>query len=80
MLAPSIALPAPAAARSRATAEPWVVRWLLIGLALGFLGLFLMVPLAAVLTEALRKGVQTYFAALSEPDAVSAIKLTCWSR
>ena len=76
MLAPSIALPAPAAARSRATAEPWVVRWLLIGLALGFLGLFLMVPLAAVLTEALRKGVQTYFAALREPDAVSAIKLT----
>jgi len=76
MLAPSIALPAPAAARSRATAEPWVVRWLLIGVALGFLGLFLMVPLAAVLTEALRKGVQTYFAALREPDAVSAIKLT----
>ncbi len=76
MLAPSIALPAPAAARSRATAEPWVVRWLLIGLALGFLGLFLMVPLAAVFTEALRKGVQTYFAALREPDAVSAIKLT----
>jgi sulfate transport system permease protein len=76
MSAASIALPAPAAARSRATAEPWVVRWLLIGLALGFLGLFLMVPLAAVLTEALRKGVQTYFAALREPDAVSAIKLT----
>jgi sulfate transport system permease protein len=72
----AIALPSPAPARSRATAEPWVVRALLIGLGLAFLGLFLMVPLAAVFTEAFRKGVQTYFAALREPDALSAIKLT----
>jgi sulfate transport system permease protein len=71
-----IALPAPAAARNRATAEPWVVRGLLLALALAFLGLFLMVPLAAVFTEAFRKGVQTYFAALREPDALSAIRLT----
>jgi len=70
------AVPAPAAARHRATAEPAVVRWLLIGAALAFLGLFLFIPLAAVFTEALRKGAQTYVTALSEPDALAAIKLT----
>jgi len=52
------------------------VRWLLIALALGFLGVFLLIPLAAVFTEGLRKGVQAYFAALLEPDAISAIELT----
>lgn len=62
--------------RSRAISEPAWVRWLLIGVALTFLSLFLFIPLAAVFTEALRKGVETYFAALVEPDAVSAIKLT----
>lgn len=72
----TIALPAPAAARRRATAEPVVVRGLLIGVALVFLGVFLLVPLAAVFTEAFRKGAQVYFAALTEPDAVAAIKLT----
>ncbi|HYL18654.1 MAG TPA: sulfate ABC transporter permease subunit CysW, partial [Burkholderiales bacterium] len=41
-----------------------------------FLGVFLLIPLAAVFTEGLRKGVQAYFAALLEPDAVSAIELT----
>lgn len=62
--------------RGRAISEPAWVRWFLIGLALTFLSLFLFIPLAAVFTEALRKGVETYFAALVEPDAVSAIKLT----
>jgi sulfate transport system permease protein len=76
MGAATIALPAPAAARNRASAEPWLVRWLLIAAALAFLGLFLLVPLAAVFTEGFRKGVQAYFAALLEPDALSAIKLT----
>ena len=63
-------------ARSRATSEPAWVRWTLIISALAFLTLFLFVPLAAVFTEALRKGFETYLAALIEPDAVSAIKLT----
>ena len=72
----TIALPTPVAARRRATAEPIVVRGLLIGVALVFLGVFLLVPLAAVFTEAFRKGAQVYFAALTEPDALSAIKLT----
>ncbi|SNR92447.1 sulfate transport system permease protein [Methylobacillus rhizosphaerae] len=63
-------------ARSRATSEPAWVRWGLITVALLFLTLFLFVPLAAVFTEALRKGFETYIAALIEPDALSAIKLT----
>ncbi|GJG95617.1 sulfate ABC transporter permease subunit CysW [Cupriavidus pauculus] len=59
-----------------ATGEsPWV-RYTLITVAVLFLALFLFVPLASVFYEALRKGVDTYLAALIEPDAVEAIKLT----
>ena len=64
-------------AKSRAgtTEAPWV-RYTLISIALTFLFLFLVLPLAAVFTEALRKGFGAYLAALQEPDAWSAIKLT----
>ena len=58
------------------TTEPAWVRWLLISLALGFIFLFLLLPLAAVFTEALRKGVGAYLDALKEPDAWTAIRLT----
>lgn len=63
-------------ARSKPTTEPLWLRITLIALALVFLGLFLFVPLAAVFTEALRKGFQTYLDALTDPDARSAIRLT----
>jgi len=63
-------------AYKRATSEPAWVRWSLIGLALAFLGLFLLVPLAAVFAEALRKGWGVYLAAITEADALSAMKLT----
>lgn len=63
-------------ARSRATSEPVWVRWLLTFIVLLFLSIFLIVPLAAVFTEALRKGFDTYITALSDPDALSSIKLT----
>jgi len=63
-------------ARSRATSEPAWVRWSLIAITLLFLSLFLFVPLAAVFTEALRKGFDTYITALTDPDALSSIKLT----
>ena len=56
--------------------DPAWVRWTLIGLALGFLFLFVVLPLATVFAEALRRGFGAYFAALAEPDAVSAIRLT----
>ena len=56
--------------------EPAWVRVTLIGVALGFMFLFLVLPLAAVFTEALRKGFGAYLEALKEPDAWSAIWLT----
>lgn len=62
--------------RSRALSEPAWVRWTLIGITLAFLGLFLLMPLAAVFAEAFRKGVETYVTAITEPDALSAMKLT----
>jgi sulfate transport system permease protein len=61
---------------SRATQEPAWVRWLLIGTALVFLSLFLFVPLVSVFVEASKKGWDVYIAAVTEPDAVSAIWLT----
>jgi sulfate transport system permease protein len=61
---------------SEATTEPAWLRRVLIAVALAFLTVFLFVPLIAVFVEALKKGVDVYLAAISEPDAVSAIKLT----
>lgn len=63
-------------AHSRATSEPAWLRWSFITVVLIFLSLFLFIPLAAVFAEALSKGFSTYIAALAEPDARSAIKLT----
>ena len=57
------------------TESTWV-RVVLIGLALAFMGLFLVLPLAAVFTEALRKGLDAYLLALQDDDAWSAIRLT----
>ena len=61
---------------STATREPTWVKWTLIAISMSFFSFFLLMPLFAVFTEALRKGWDVYFAALTEPDAVSAIKLT----
>ncbi len=52
------------------------VRWLLIGVALAFLGFFLVVPLVAVFSYALQKGVGAYLAAIQEPESLAAIRLT----
>ncbi|MGG4401516.1 sulfate ABC transporter permease subunit CysW [Paenibacillus amylolyticus] len=61
---------------NRATTEaPWV-KWLLIGLASLVLIWLLILPLAIVLMEALKQGWGVYIAALIEPDAMSALKLT----
>lgn len=62
--------------RTNATTEPPVVRWTLIAAALIFLGLFLIVPLAAVFTQALDKGLRTYLTAIVEPAALAAVRLT----
>ena len=52
------------------------VRFVLIGVALAFLAVFLFVPLVFVLIEGLKKGLGAYVAAITEPDALSAIRLT----
>jgi sulfate transport system permease protein len=58
------------------TNEPLWVRYALILLGLLFMALFLVMPLAAVFSEALRGGIGTYFASLQSADAQSAIRLT----
>jgi sulfate transport system permease protein len=58
------------------TTEARWIRYSLIGTALVFMFLFLVLPLSAVFTEALRKGLDAYLEALKEPDAWSAIRLT----
>jgi sulfate/thiosulfate transport system permease protein len=58
------------------TTERAMIRALLIGLALVFMALMLILPVVVVFTEALRKGVSIYFAAFSDPDALAAIQLT----
>lgn len=60
----------------RATTEPVAVKLVLIGAAMGFLGLFLVMPLVLVFSEALSEGFSKYWAALSEPEALSAIRLS----
>lgn len=52
------------------------IRAVLIGVALAFLILFLFIPLIGVFVEAFRRGAGVFFAALSEPEAISAIQLT----
>lgn len=61
---------------ANAIREPFWVRWLLTGVAVAFLAVFLFLPLAAVFTEALAEGWETYVAAITEPIAASAIRLT----
>ena len=58
------------------TGESWWVKCLLVGTSIVFLGLFLVVPLAAVFVEALRKGIEAYLASFRDPAALAAIKLT----
>jgi sulfate transport system permease protein len=56
--------------------DPAPVRWALTGIALAFIILVLFLPLILVFLEALRHGLNAYFAAIVEPDARAAILLT----
>ena len=56
--------------------EGALVRWLLIGAGLAYISLIVLLPLAAVFAEAFRQGLDAWWEAVREPDAVSAIKLT----
>jgi sulfate transport system permease protein len=78
MTAITASRPATTAPRAvtRATGESRLVRWTLTGIALVFLALVLVLPLTLVFSQALAKGLPTYWEAISEPDALSAAKLT----
>jgi sulfate transport system permease protein len=60
----------------RPRAEPAWVAALLLAVTLGFLGLFLVVPLVAVFVEALREGFGTYLSTFADPAARAAVRLT----
>jgi len=73
----SLSLPSNAQAGNRlANREPAWVRWLLIGIALVFLGGFLVMPLAVVFIQAFSMGWSGYLSALVEPNALAAIRLS----
>ena len=60
----------------RATTEPAAVRWLLVAVALAFVGVFLVLPLVAVAAQALKAGLGAFGAAILDPDTLSAVRLT----
>jgi len=69
-------LPAKPDTPRSAVTEGRAVRWSLIAVAIVFLALFLVLPLATVFVQALSKGWETYIATFREPDALSAVRLT----
>lgn len=64
------------AASQRGIEEASWCKWLLIAIALGFSAVFLLLPLANVFVQALAKGFDYYWGALSHPDSRAAIRLT----
>ena len=60
----------------RGTEDPWYIRWILIGIAALFAGVFLVLPLANVFGQAVAKGWQAAFGSLTDPDTIAATKLT----
>jgi sulfate/thiosulfate transport system permease protein len=63
-------------ARRRAVSEPSLVKWGLLAVALVYLVLFLVLPLASVYAQALADGFGHFFAAILDPDALAAVRLT----
>ena len=66
------------AARDDVRTEPGPVRFVLIAIAVVFLTVFVVLPLVVVFAQAFSKGIGAYFSALSDPEALSAIRLTLW--
>ena len=62
--------------QQRALQDPTWVRWSLIAIAIGFISLFICVPLGLVIFQAFSKGLQAYWSALTNADTLSAIRLT----
>jgi sulfate transport system permease protein len=64
------------APRDDVRTEPGLVRFVIIAIAMTFLAVFVVLPLIVVFAQAFSKGVGAYAAALSDPEALSAIRLT----
>lgn len=62
--------------KNSATKDSPYVKWLLIGIAICFMTIMLIVPLLVVFYEAFKEGLLVYIASLADPDALYAIKLT----
>jgi sulfate transport system permease protein len=65
-------------ARDDLRTEPRPIRIVIIAIALTFLTVFVVLPLVVVFAQAFSKGIGAYFSALSDPEALSAIRLTLW--
>jgi sulfate/thiosulfate transport system permease protein len=77
VISESTQVPGPRARpRSPHLDEPRLVRWILIGVTLAFLVLFLLLPLVVVFSYALRKGAAAYLSAVGDPFALASIRLT----
>ena len=61
--------------KAGSTESPWLRRGL-IGISVSFLALLILMPIAAVFTEALRKGVGFYLQSITDPLALAALRLT----
>src|SRR5471030_105899 len=65
-----------ASAREDSRTEPRIIRFIIIAIAVTFLTVFVVLPLAVVFAQAFSKGIGAYFSALTDPEALSAIRLT----
>ena len=63
-------------AKNATLKEPWIIRFTLTTISLLFLLIFLVLPLVTIFITAFKKGIDVYLASISEPNALSAIKLT----
>src|SRR4051794_241365 len=63
-------------ARADARTEPRLIRFVIIAIAVTFLTIFVVLPLVVVFAQAFAKGLGAYFSALTDPEALSAIRLT----
>jgi sulfate transport system permease protein len=68
--------PEPAYKHARPTTERTWIKWTLIGIAVAFMALIILLPLVIVFVEAFRKGVETYFKSFNDPKSLAAIQLT----
>jgi sulfate/thiosulfate transport system permease protein len=63
-------------ARADSRTEPWLIRAVIIAITVTFLTVFVVLPLVVVFAQAFSKGIGAYFSALTDPEALSAIRLT----